>query len=48
QGRPWSDCKGEEKATLRVRFDALKAAHADTGASLIERELDALGVGLRR
>ena len=48
QGRPWSDCKGEEKAALRVRFDALKAAHADSGASLIERELDALGVGLRR
>lgn len=26
QGRPWNDCKGAEKAALRVRFDALKAA----------------------
>lgn len=25
QGRPWNDCKGEEKKALRVRFDALKA-----------------------
>jgi hypothetical protein len=48
QGRPWSDCKGEEKAALRARFDALKAAHADSGLSRIERELDAFGVGLRR
>jgi len=48
QGRPWNDCKGEEKAALRVRFDALKAAHSDAGLSKLERELDALGVGLRR
>jgi hypothetical protein len=48
QGRPWSDCKGEEKAALRVRFDALKARHHDGGVSRIESELDALGVGLRR
>jgi DNA transformation protein len=48
QGRPWSDCKGEEKAALRARFDALKAAHSDAGLSRIERELDAFGVGLRR
>lgn len=26
QGRPWNDCKGAEKAALRARFDALKAA----------------------
>lgn len=48
QGRPWSDCKGEEKAALRLRFDAIKAAHSGSTDSLIERELDALGVGLRR
>ena len=24
QGRPWNDCKGEEKARLRARFDQLK------------------------
>ena len=25
QGRPWNDCKGEEKKTLRKRFDTLCA-----------------------
>ena len=25
QGRPWNDCKGAEKAALRLRFDAIKA-----------------------
>ena len=25
QGRPWNDCKGEEKKALRAKFDALKA-----------------------
>jgi len=25
QGRPWNDCRGPEKAALRVRFDDLKA-----------------------
>jgi hypothetical protein len=25
QGRPWNDCRGEEKKALRARFDALKA-----------------------
>ena len=25
QGRPWNDCKGEEKTALRARFDALIA-----------------------
>ncbi|MCK8462487.1 TfoX/Sxy family protein [Aliiroseovarius sp. S1339] len=25
QGRPWNDCKGKEKDSLRARFDALKA-----------------------
>ncbi len=28
QGRPWNDCRGEEKAALRKRFDAIKAAAA--------------------
>lgn len=48
QGRPWSDCKGAEKAALRVRFDALKAAARPSDQSRIEAALDALGVGLRR
>ncbi|MBT8459572.1 MAG: TfoX/Sxy family protein [Boseongicola sp.] len=25
QGRPWNDCRGEEKAELRRRFDEIKS-----------------------
>ncbi len=49
QGRPWNDCRGEEKKALRLRFDALKAQAApqrrNTG---IEAALDAIGVIERR
>ena len=31
QGRPWNDCKGDEKKALRVKFDALKEAAAREG-----------------
>ena len=49
QGRPWNDCKGEEKAALRARFDALKAEVAGaSGDAGIERLLDQIGTGLRR
>ena len=47
QGRPWNDCAGAEKAALRVRFDALKAAapaSSSAPSSAIEAALDALGV----
>lgn len=44
QGRPWNDCKGAEKAALRKRFDALKAAHFDSDRSEIERILNQIGV----
>lgn len=44
QGRPWNDCKGEEKKALRLRFDKLKAERFDTGLSKLEAELDAIGV----
>lgn len=46
QGRPWNDCRGAEKAALRLRFDALKAAASpkDEGRSRMEAALDALGV----
>ncbi|WP_322865612.1 TfoX/Sxy family DNA transformation protein [Aquicoccus sp. G2-2] len=44
QGRPWNDCKGAEKAALRRRFDALKAARHDKGRSELEAALDAIGV----
>ncbi|MFK7754822.1 MAG: TfoX/Sxy family protein [Sedimentitalea sp.] len=44
QGRPWNDCKGDEKKALRVRFDALKASGHDKGRSDLEAALDAIGV----
>lgn len=51
QGRPWNDCKGDEKKALRVRFDAIKndAAQDTTAAPTgIERILDQIGVGTKR
>lgn len=47
QGRPWNDCKGNEKAALRLRFDALKAEYAGTkekGRSDLEAALSFFGV----
>ncbi len=44
QGRPWNDCKGDEKKALRTRFDALVASHHDTGRSELERMLNQIGV----
>lgn len=47
QGRPWNDCKGDEKAELRRRFDALKAAAAprsEDGPAALLAFLDSIGV----
>ena len=44
QGRPWNDCKGEEKKALRAQFDAIKAKSHDPARSEIERMLDIIGV----
>lgn len=44
QGRPWNDCRGDEKRALRVRFDALKARCFDQGRSEFVRCLDEIGV----
>lgn len=44
QGRPWNDCKGKEKAALRVRFDAIKVSSFDQDRSKFEAALDAIGV----
>ena len=44
QGRPWNDCKGEEKKALRKQFDALKARSFDQGRSELDRMLDQIGV----
>lgn len=51
QGRPWNDCKGDEKKALRKRFDAIKAAAAadpQAAPTGIERLLDEIGTGLKR
>jgi len=56
QGRPWNDCKGAEKAALRIRFDALKAemppltkaGAAKRGRSDLDAALDFFGVVLPR
>ncbi len=47
QGRPWHDCKGDEKKALRVQFDALKAEVAGSGRApnhALESALNMLGV----
>lgn len=44
QGRPWNDCKGDEKKALRKRFDAIKAQAFDSDLSAFERTLDEIGV----
>lgn len=51
QGRPWNDCKGEEKKGLRLRFDAIKASIEGTkekGRSDLEAALQFFGVVERR
>ena len=47
QGRPWNDCKGDEKAALRARFDRLKAEAWDPADSAFEAAMDAIGIGRR-
>ncbi len=44
QGRPWNDCKGEEKKALRKQFDALKAQSFDQDRSELEDFLNRIGV----
>lgn len=44
QGRPWVDCKGTEKAALRVKFDAIKAKNFDIPRSELEAFMDNIGV----
>ncbi len=51
QGRPWNDCKGDEKKALRARFDAIKADYAgstEKGRSDPEAALSFFGVVERR
>ncbi len=48
QGRPWTDCQGEEKKALRHRFDAIKAQVAQAPMAELEKHLNFLGVIARR
>jgi len=47
QGRPWNDCKGQEKAALRKVFDGLKATHRPAPPDPMdemEQILDRIGI----
>lgn len=47
QGRPWNDCKGEEKKALRQQFDAICAGFRQSDTKLrsdLEQTLSFLGV----
>lgn len=44
QNRPWNDCKGEEKKSLRKRFDTIKSRAFDADLSAFERAMNEIGV----
>lgn len=44
QGRPWTDCQGDEKKALRKRFDAIRNTTRPAGNAAIDRELARIGV----
>jgi hypothetical protein len=44
QGRPWNDCRAEEKADLRRRFDALVAGSHDRERAKIEAFMREIGL----
>lgn len=48
QGRPWNDCRGEEKKTLRLRFDAIVGSVKKRPDTALMQALDALGVVEKR
>ncbi|MGV8988400.1 MAG: TfoX/Sxy family protein [Cypionkella sp.] len=48
QGRPWNDCKGEEKKALRVKFDALKASQGTAATTEMEAALNFFGIVERK
>ena len=44
QGRPWNDCKGDEKKKLRITFDTLKSEAIDEGRGAFEQMMNQIGV----
>ncbi len=43
-GRPWNDCKGDEKKALRLLFDAIVAETKSHSITELDKALDFLGV----
>ena len=48
QGRPWNDCKGQEKLDLRSKFDSLVASTKPKVPVGIEGVLNQIGTGIVR
>lgn len=48
QGRPWNDCRGDEKKALRVRFDSIVSSVQRSPDRALNAALDALGVVEKR
>ena len=44
QGRAWNDCIGDEKAALRMSFDALKADTATAARTELDVFMDRIGL----
>lgn len=44
QGRPWNDCKGEEKKALRKTFDEMKLGHFNAEKSELDQFMDKIGL----
>ena len=44
QGRPWNDCKGEEKKALRKQFDKIKGQSFDQDRAELEAFMNQIGV----
>ncbi|MEP3918962.1 TfoX/Sxy family protein [Ascidiaceihabitans sp.] len=48
QGRPWNDCKGDEKRKLRKIFDQIKSQASDEGRGAFEQMMNKIGILERR
>ena len=44
QGRPWNDCKGDEKKALRKSFDQIKEGAFDKDRSAFEQLMNQIGI----
>jgi hypothetical protein len=44
QGRPWNDCKGDEKKAFRFTFDAMKATHFNADKFELDAFMNEIGL----